>query len=789
MAEEAGSQTNGAGESNSIRTPLETFQRQAALIHSLTFKHTQTIAQAQFEATRKTFDGFQKMVPLLFSPNVFQDMFAYWRDVGERSVLFTETLYDRGNNAVAREEEGLKPVLAFDYDMIVDGRGLDRPVNYALVRIIPPEDFPAQREDGRPWVIVDPRAGHGSGIGGFKSESEVGVALADGHPVYFVIFFPNPEPEQTLADVCQAEATFLRAVRSRHPNSPRPLVTGNCQGGWASMILAATHPDLAGPVVIAGAPLSYWAGEVGKNPFRYLGGMMGGAVPALLSSDLGGGKFDGAHLVFNFEGLNPARTWWRKNYDLFAGEDGAERFLEFERWWSGFYFMNEAEIRWIVENLFIGNRLARGKAILNDGTPVDLTRIEAPVIVFASHGDNITPPQQALNWIPDLYESVDDLRAKGHVIIYTLHESVGHLGIFVSAQVASKQHKQITSVVKTIEALSPGLYEMKIDMIDGVYQVAFEDRTMDDILALGDGRDEDPDFAAVAQFSEWATKTYELTLRPFIQQVVTPDVAEHIKNSHPMRRQLTFFSSKNPALSSIKERARKIRENRSPVDTDNPFLQAERLWADTIETGWNRYRDCRDAIIEIGFHTIWGSPHMRRLGMVEESRPAVKDAERLPEVRQILSRVKQGGYPEAIVRMLVILARARGSVRRDRLERAHRVLHSKPPFDNMPEARRAQMIHDQTMIVDFAGKEAISSLPDLLHDEVDRIRAIDLVLTIVGPPDEMNAPTLAMFKHLQAVLRQFAKGWHDPAHSVRTRSPNDPMGSQMVGMGHPVAAQ
>ena len=35
------------------------------------------------------------------------------------------------------------------------------------------------------------------------------------------------------------------------------------------MILAATHPDLMGPVVIAGAPLSYWAGEQGRNPLRY----------------------------------------------------------------------------------------------------------------------------------------------------------------------------------------------------------------------------------------------------------------------------------------------------------------------------------------------------------------------------------------------------------------------------------------------------------------------------------------------------------------------------------------
>jgi hypothetical protein len=35
----------------------------------------------------------------------------------------------------------------------------------------------------RPVVVVDPRAGQGPGIGGFKAESEIGDALDAGHPV------------------------------------------------------------------------------------------------------------------------------------------------------------------------------------------------------------------------------------------------------------------------------------------------------------------------------------------------------------------------------------------------------------------------------------------------------------------------------------------------------------------------------------------------------------------------------------------------------------------------------
>ena len=750
-----------AGSHRSLRT-----------LGELALHHGETLMRSNCAMLSTAISGLSALAPHFLAPEAKDAFRAYFKDFNQRSILYLDTLQRRGDSYIEREIQGFEPVLAFDYDVVIDGSTLERPVNYTLVRIRPPDDFPPQREDGRPWVIIDPRAGHGSGIGGFKSESEVGVALKDGHPVYFAIFYPNPEPDQTLADVCAAEATFLREIRSRHPDSPRPLVTGNCQGGWAAMVLAATHPELMGPMVIAGAPLSYWAGEKGKNPFRYLGGLAGGAMPALITSDLGGGRFDGANLVMNFESLNPARTWWRNSYDVFADIDRqAERFLDFERWWSGFYFMNESEIRWILENLFIGNRLSRGEATLGDGTPIDLTRITSPVVVFASHGDNITPPQQALNWIADLYESVTELKARGHVIVYTLHESIGHLGIFVSAKVAGKQHKQITSIVKTIEALAPGLYEMLIERDGEAYQVSFEDRSIDDVLALDDGREEEAEFAAVAQLSEWATRTYELTWRPVVRTMVTPAMAKLAEHGHPMRQQRYFFSRKNPFVSSVGAYAEEIRSTREPAEPENPFILAERLYADLVEQGWNLFRDLRDAWIELTFHSIYGAPWMRALDTRPQNSARASDLRQLPQVKEAVQKAGEGGYPEAIIRMLILLARARGSVRRERLERSNQMIHSRPPFDTMLPEQRSRLIHDQTMIVEFAGKEAITTLPKLLRDEVDRLRAVNLVLDIAGPADEMDAPTIAMFKQLQTALLTIARDWHEPAHEVIAHEP------------------
>ena len=376
------------------------------------------------------------------------------------------------------------------------------------MRIVPPEGVTVDPKR-RPYVIIDPRAGHGPGIGGFKDDSQVGVALREGHPVYFVIFFRDPEPGQTLLDVCDAEQQFVKKVRALHPASPKPAIVGNCQGGWAAMMLAASDPEDTGPIVINGAPMSYWGGAfqegAGDNPMRYAGGMLGGTWLSSFAADMGDGVFDGAYLVENFENLNPANTFWDKYYNLFANIDTEPpRFLEFERWWGGFYLMNREEIEWITRNLFVGNKLWSGTKGTG-GKAFDLRDIKAPIVLFASMGDNITPPQQAFNWVADVYGSTDEIKARGQVIVGLLHQDIGHLGIFVSGKVAKKEHAQIVSVLKSIESLPPGLYGMQIHEVKGrdgkvEYEVDFHERRLEDIakqLNRLERADEKP-FEAVA---------------------------------------------------------------------------------------------------------------------------------------------------------------------------------------------------------------------------------------------------------------------------------------------------
>src|SRR3954466_5208649 len=403
--------------------------------------------------------------------NPFAPALEYFVDAAQRTILFWDVMRQRGNQFKAHQEEVVPHVLDYAAELVLDGRNFERPVNYLLVRIIPPPDVEIDL-NRRPFIVVDPRAGHGPGIGGFKADGEIGVAMKAGHPCYFVGFLPEPMPGQTIERVARAEAIFIEKVIERHPKADgKPCVVGNCQAGWAMMILASLRPELFGPLIIAGAPLAYWAGVHGQYPMRYSGGLLGGSWPTALTSDLGGGKFDGAWLVKNFENQNPANTLWTKQYNLYSQIDTeGPRYLNFERWWGGHVNLNAEEIQFIVDELFVGNKLAAGLIKTSDGSQIDLRNIRSPIVVFCSKGDNITPPQQALGWILDLYDSVDDIRGYGQTIVYTVHETVGHLGIFVSSGVARKEHDEFSSNIDLIDVLPPGLYE-----------AIFEEKTADSV--------------------------------------------------------------------------------------------------------------------------------------------------------------------------------------------------------------------------------------------------------------------------------------------------------------------
>ncbi|HZX91273.1 MAG TPA: DUF3141 domain-containing protein [Rudaea sp.] len=770
---------------NDSLSKLSQRQQLATKVSTLLQKRAKLAQERLAERVRKVYDESKGLFSKPVMPwDIWTGGARYATDFAQRTVLFWDTLRQRGNQFIERERAGLPPVLHYDYESVLEGSTLARPVNYELVRIVPPEGVKVDAKR-RPYLIIDPRAGHGPGIGGFKDDSQVGVALRAGHPVYFVLFRQEPEPGQTLLDVCEAERQFVRRVRELHPGAPKPALVGNCQGGWAAMMLAAASPDDTGPIVINGAPMSYWGGafneDEGDNPMRYSGGLLGGTWLASLFSDLGAGKFDGAWLVQNFENLNPANTFWDKYYHVFANIDTEPpRFLDFERWWGGFYLMNTEEIEWITQNLFVGNKLWSGTVKSGTGAAFDLREIKVPIILFASMGDNITPPEQAFNWVADVYGSTDEIKSRGQVIVGLVHADVGHLGIFVSGKVAKKEHAQVVEVMKSIEMLPPGLYAMQITEKKGTggkaeYEVSFIERTLEEIqsrLNRFERADEKP-FEAVSAVSDLNQRAYELFARPLVQAVSNEASAKLARQMHPMRAQRWAVSDLNPFLSWLGPSAKVVKEQRQALDANDPARKVERAASELISASLDHYRAMRDAYSEAAFFALYGNMFSLYDSAPEPGTgPAqATDPRDLPYVREALESIDEGGYAEAVSRVGYLLVRKGEPLPLARLQLKQELLKDYGKFLPVVSPDEARRIRgEQEIVVRYEPDKAVSTLP-LLLSRGDRERLLKLLEALLSDPrmqgGKATTEQRAMLARIRAVL--LPKSSPQPRRSMAKR--------------------
>ena len=715
-----------------------------------------------------------------------QDAIEYWIDAWQRSILTLDVMRERTARYEAHAAKIAPHVLKFECELIMDGRELKRPVNYVLVRIKPPKGI-ALDEKKRPFVVVDPRAGHGPGIGGFKPESEIGVAFKTGHPCYFIGFLPTPMPGQTIEDVAHAEAAFLERVIALHPDAEgKPAVIGNCQAGWAVMLLAALRPELFGPIIVAGSPLSYWSGVRGANPMRYTGGLLGGSWLTAFVGDLGKGTFDGAWLVSNFENLNPANTLWAKHYNLYENVDKeGPRYLEFEQWWGGHVLLNAEEMQYIADELFIGNKLANGRLMTSDGTQIDLKNITSPILVFCSKADNITPPPQALDWILDLYGSVDDIRAYGQTIVYAVHESIGHLGIFVSGSVAKKEHEEFATNIDLIDVLPPGLYEAVMTrrsseepsdtLIGGDYLVRFEARTLDDIRALG-GNDDDDDrkFATVARISDINVGLYRTFVEPWIRSFATDGMAQAIRRIHPLRLQYDMYSAANPLMKTLEWTAKSVREARQPISNSNIFWEAQGWFADYVEKSLDAYRVTRDVMLEATFHTVYGSPLLQALAGLKANetrrRPPIMTAAHTALVQQRISEIKrriaEGGPREAALRCLIYIRSPDGVVD----ERGFNFLRAlrREAGRGYALADFKSLLREQFLLLLLDQRRAIEAIPGMLAKDPELARkmlgTLRRLIEVVGLRSDEAKARMSEVEHIFEDGAADREGAHDSEH-------------------------
>jgi hypothetical protein len=163
----------------------------------------------------------------------------------------------------------------------------------------------------------------------------------------------------------------------------------------------------------------------------------------------------------------------------------------------------------------------------------------------------------------------------------------------------------------------------------------------------------------------------------------------------------------------------------------------------------------RDAWMEACFFSVYSSPFMRSIGSLEAPRisaVAGSDLRTVPEVRGALAQLTRGNYAVAVIRMLILLAKSRKAVRRDRLERSNELLTTREPFSALDEVARTRIIHQQTMIVEFEPEKALETLPALLKTPEERSRALKDCEFVSGSPEEMGRETRVLFDRMRQLL-------------------------------------
>jgi hypothetical protein len=420
----------------------------------------------------------------------------------------------------------------------------------------------------------------------------------------------------------------------------------------------------------------------------------------------------------------------------------ADRYLEFERWWGGHVNLNAEEIQFIVDELFVGNNLAAGRIKTSDGEVVDLRKIRSPIVVFCSKGDNITPPQQALGWILDLYKSTDEIRYYGQTIVYTVHETVGHLGIFVSGGVAKKEHAEFSSNIDLIDVLPPGLYEATFvaisedtansDLAQGTWIMRCEQRTLDDLRALGGNSPEDERrFATAKKVSEINLANYRTFVQPWVRAMTTPQMADWMRKLHPLRLSYEIFGGEGPLMRDVAKRAETIREHRKPAATDNPFLKAQEAMSEGIVNALDKWRDTQEAMSESMFLALYGSPVLQAAVGVDPNADPSPHPEMSAEHRKALdariaelrAKISSGALRECGLRALLYVGMARGMVDERSLE-ALRRLRKEDAESRLTIAEFKMLVREQFFMLLLDQEAALAAIPGMLPQDMDARRAV-----------------------------------------------------------------
>jgi hypothetical protein len=207
--------------------------------------------------------------------------------------------------------------------------------------------------------------------------------------------------------------------------------------------------------------------------------------------------------------------------------------------------------------------------------------------------------------------------------------------------------------------------------------------------------------------------------------------------------------------------AQTVRENRRPAAADNPFTLAEHAASEQIEQALDRWRELRDRQQEVLFKTIYNSPLVEALAglrapYADARKPRARDehAEQLlaAKIAAIKAREEQGGFAEAVLRIMLAVAQAERMVDARGFRLAQRIKQEHPRLRPIPREQIRAAVKEAAFMLRFDEERALAALPLMLPTEEERREAVEIVRRIGYADGEITPASEAVLARIERLL-------------------------------------
>jgi hypothetical protein len=339
-------------------------------------------------------------------------------------------------------------------------------------------------------------------------------------------------------------------------------------------------------------------------------------------------------------------------------------------------------------------------------------------------------------------------------------------------------------MMDVIDCLPPGLYEMVISprpadvppngFVTGDWIARFEERTLDDIRALGrNSPEDDRAFAAVARLSELNLSIYRTFMQPLVRAIVNQPVADLARSLNPLRLSYTIFADSNPWMKGVQKLAVSVATARNPAAADNPFVALQNQVSDQTIATLDACRAVRDQLAEQMFFGFYGSPFVQALlGLndANEVRPfpgtsPEQLAARRRQADAYDAKLQSGGFDEALMRAVLYVIAAERMIDQ-RCALALNVARQQVMHLSLAEFKT--LVREQFFVLQLEREHAVDALLSLVPKPDARKELLKQVRAIVGAGDAQTAAERDRLTRLSQLLSVRPDETVDPATSGGT---------------------